>query len=67
VLTPVGEVDQDTTLPGCFLGLGPAPASFRAVGWNRRAQAVLLTRRADVWVNGSPLVVRGRLGRDLAG
>lgn len=67
VLTPIGAMLQDSKIPGFHLILGYSCPEHTGARWNSEVMVPLLVRRADVRVDGKPLLVRGRYARELLG
>ena len=65
VLTPIGAMLQDSKIPGFHLILGYSCPEHTGATWNSRVMVPMLVRRADVVVDGKPLLVRGRYAREL--
>ena len=67
VLTPIGAMLQDSKIPGFHLILGYSCPEHTGATWNSQVMVPMLVRRADVVVDGKPLLVRGRYARELLG
>ncbi len=67
VLTPIGAMLQDSKIPGFHLILGYTCPELTGATWNSGILVPMLVRRADVTVDGKPLLVRGRYARELLG
>ena len=65
VLIPVGVLGQDLVMPGVHLVLGHTSHRRTTAGWDGPTPIHLLMRRADVFVDGEALMVRGRYARAL--
>ncbi|MBO6937089.1 MAG: aminopeptidase [Deltaproteobacteria bacterium] len=67
VLTPIGAMLQDSKIPGFHLILGYSCPEHTGAKWNSQVMVPMLVRRADVVVDGKPLLVRGRYAREILG
>ena len=67
VLTPIGAMLQDSKIPGFHLVVGYPCPEHTGASWSSSVMIPMLVRRADVTVDGRPLLVRGRYSRDLLG
>lgn len=67
VLTPIGAMLQDSKIPGFHLILGYSCPEHTGAKWNSQVMVPMLVRRADVVVDGKPLLVRGRYAREVLG
>lgn len=64
VLTPIGALLQDLKMPGFHMALGETYREHTAAGWSSTIEIPLLLRRADVMLDGEPLMLRGRYVHD---
>lgn len=65
VLAPIGAMLQDSKVPGFHMVLGYSCPEHTGASWSSTVMVPLLLRRANVTVDGRPLLVRGRYARDL--
>ena len=65
LLTSVGALLQDLKMPGFHLSLGYTCAELTSAEWSSPIEVPMLMRRADVAVDGEPLMVRGRFARGI--
>ncbi len=65
VLAPIGAMLQDSKVPGFHMVLGYTCPEHTGATWSSPVMVPLLLRRANVTVDGQPLIVRGRYARDL--
>lgn len=65
LLTFVGTLVQDVAVPGAHMVLGRPFGDMVGEDWVSDDAIALLVRRADVTVDGRPLLVRSRYTRDL--
>ncbi len=65
LLTFVGTLLQDVAVPGAHITLGRSLGDLAGDGWTSDENVALLVRRADVAVDGTPLLVRSRYIRGL--
>lgn len=65
VLAPIGAMLQDSKVAGFHMVLGYSCPEHTGAQWNSTVMVPLLLRRANVTVDGQPLIVRGRYARDV--
>ncbi len=65
VLTPIGAMLQDLKMPGFHIVLGHTWPERTGAKWSCSIEVPLLSRRPDVRVDGTPVMVRGRFARSL--
>jgi len=65
VLAPIGAMLQDSKVPGFHMVLGYSCPEHTGASWDSTVMVPLLLRRANVMIDGQPLLVRGRYDREL--
>ncbi|MEM9069553.1 MAG: aminopeptidase [Myxococcota bacterium] len=65
VLTPIGAMLQDLKMPGFHLIIGYSCPELTGATWDSDVMVPVLCRRPDVYLDGEPVMIRGRYSRDL--
>ena len=60
VLAPVGSLLQDQRMPGVHLQLGEPHGTLTGAAWRSSVEVPMVVRRPDVWIDGEPVMVRGK-------
>jgi len=60
ITSPIGDISCDQNMPGMHIGLGSTFADQTGATWNSRAQITFTCAQADVDLDGTPLLRRGR-------
>ena len=63
----IGVLLQDEKYPGVHLAFGDPYGSQTGAAWSCRTHVDVLTRDCDVWVDGSPIIEKGRYLLDQLG
>lgn len=63
IISPLGEILHDETMPGVHIALGDNFASQTGATWSSQGQLSFAMASADVDLDGAPLIRRGRYVR----